>query len=61
MSHFIRIGGDIMDNRELIKTLLDKDLDKEVAIVIKTEDGCFAVPIGRIYSSDDICIEVTCK
>lgn len=50
-----------MDNRELIKTLLDKDLDKEVAIVIKTEDGCFAVPIGRIYSSDDICIEVTCK
>ena len=50
-----------MNNRDLIKKLLDKDLDKEVAIVIKTEDGHFAVPIERIYSSDDIYIEVTCK
>ena len=50
-----------MNNRDLIKKLLDKHLDKEVAIVIKTEDGHFAAPIERIYSSDDICIEVTCK
>ena len=55
------LEGEIMNNRDLIKKLLDKDLDKEVAIVIKTEDGRFAVPIERIYSSDDICIEVTCK
>ena len=54
-------GGIEMDNRELIKKLLDKDLDSEICIVVNTEDGRYAVPIERIYQSDSVCIEVTCK
>ena len=47
-----------MEVRELIKKLLDKDLDSDIMIVVNTDDGRRIVPIKTIYQSDDVCLEV---
>ena len=47
-----------MEVRDLIKKLLDKDLDSDIMIVVNTDDGRRIASIKRIYQSDDVCLEV---
>ena len=47
-----------MTKRELINKLLDGDMDEEVVVVARTDNGMVVVPVNRIYHSDDTCIEI---
>ena len=47
-----------MTRRELINKLLDGDMDEEVVVVSRTDNGTNAVPINRIYHAMHTCIEV---
>ena len=48
----------MITGRDFIKKLLEKNLDMGVSIVVNTDEGRIVTKIDRIYSSDDICIEV---
>ena len=47
-----------MEVRDLIKKLLDNDLDSDIMIVVNTDDGIRFASIKSIYQSVDVCLEV---